>query len=106
MHRTLSRNLRILARPRYSSLTSSQSTQSPFAIERLATATTPRFPTQRWYSQSQEAEQKVEGTGSVRDETSSKTEQAPKEDAVQKELESKKSELLDATVCEDMRVHA
>ena len=103
LQQRLARSLQAIARqsPSPSLL---RSPRTSFASRRVIVAPTSslRLPTQRWYSSAQEAEQKPEETSE--ESTAAKgSQEASKpetttEDPVQKELESKKKDVIELTV--------
>ena len=97
----LPRTLRLLSRQQRQCLRIQRSPISTSYTPRaLAPPVLQRISQQRWYSQAQEAESKKEETP----EATTSEEQKPaqeeqKEDPVQKELDTKKREVIDLTVC-------
>ena len=75
-------------------------TPSPISSRTFAPAPSQRILGRRWYSQAQEAEaKKEEASGGSAAEQPKPAEEAQNEDPVQKELETKKREVIDVTVC-------
>ena len=101
INQRLSQSLRTLARQQAQNVRTQRSsiTPSPFTSTSFAPATASRLAGQRWYSEAQQQQSaKKEETG---DQAASEKvqEEAMKVDPVQKELEAKKREVIDLTVC-------
>ena len=72
-------------------------TRSPFPSQQLAAPISSQWPAgRRWYSDAPEADTKKAEENA---QASAKTGEGKAEDSVTKELEAKKKELLEATVC-------
>ena len=102
INQRLSRTLQTFARQQQQCvrLRRTPSSLSPFQSRSFAPVASQRISGRRWYSQAQEAESKKEESV----EAESVGEQKPaqdvqKDDPVQKELETRKKEVIDLTVC-------
>lgn len=101
LQQRLSRSLQTLARQQQQCFRPqrAQISTTPFISRTYTPAASQRISGRRWYSQAQEAEAKKEESASVQaGEQQKPAEEQPKEDAVQKELEAKKREVIDLTV--------
>ena len=104
----LSRTLQLLARQQRQchSISRTPFASQSFSQRAIAPSISQRIAGRRWYSQAQEAEaeSKKEEIAEVFAKDAAKDEQKPteepaKEDPVQKELEAKKKEVTELTVC-------
>ena len=98
----LSRTLHVLSRQQLQCLRvrrSPLSTSSP-SIRTFTPSASQRIYQQRWYSQAPEAAaKKEEASGTPASEEQKPAQEQQQEDPVQKELETKKREVIDLTVC-------
>lgn len=101
LQQRLARSLQTLSRQ--SQVLRTPTTSTPFAAARLrvAPATSQQLSARRWYSSTEESDKKQEEIlkDSPGAEGKDASKDGAKEDPVQKELEAKKKENVDLTVC-------